>query len=343
MSEIEPSTRRLARRLNWETILALLLLIAVVGGTLLSKDFLTADNWANLLANFVEIALMALPLSLIVISGEIDLSVASMLGFSSSLLGLLWEYKLAMPLGILICLAVGALCGALNGFLIVRFRLPSLAVTIGTLALFRGFAYITLGDKAVADFPPEYAEFGIGVIPYTFVPMPFLLFIVLALIFWVILHHTTVGRSLYAIGGNQTAARFSGVNINRLKMLLFIVSGLISALAGIVFTFRFSSSRADNGTGFELSAIAAVFLGGILVQGGKGTVTGVVLALLLIGIINNVLTLADVASEILRIVTGSLLIISILLPNLIAATRERWRLVQRQKELEKLGTAPAAK
>jgi rhamnose transport system permease protein len=343
MSQSQPSTRRLARRVSWETILALLLFIAIVGGTLLNKDFLTAENWANLLANFVEIALMALPLSLIVITNEIDLSVASMLGLSSSLLGLLWEYKFAMPLAIVICLVVGALCGVLNGFLIVRFRLPSLAVTIGTLALFRGFAYIILGDKAVADFPPEYTGFGIGVIPYTFIPMPFVVFIALALIFWVLLHYTTVGRSLYAVGGNQTAARFSGVNIGRLKMLLFIASGVISALAGIVFTFRFSSARADNGTGFELSAIAAVFLGGVTVHGGKGTVTGVVLSLLLIGIINNVLTLADVASEVLRIVTGSLLIISILLPNLIASTHERWRLMQRQREITRLGAASAAK
>jgi rhamnose transport system permease protein len=339
----QPSTRRLARRISWETILALLVLIALVGGMLLSKDFLSVENWSNLLANFVEIALMALPLSLIVITNEIDLSVASILGLSSSLLGFLWEDKLPMPLAIVICLLVGALCGALNGFLIVRFHLPSLAVTIGTLALFRGFAYITLGDKAVADFPPAYAEFGIGNIPYTFIPSPFVLFIVLAVIFWVLLHHTTVGRSIYAIGGNQTAARFSGVNISRLKMLLFVASGLISALAGIVFSFRFSSSRADNGTGFELSAIAAVFLGGVTVQGGKGTVTGVVLSLLLIGIINNVLTLADVASEVLRIVTGSLLIISILLPNVIAATREKLRLIQRQKEIARLGNASAAK
>jgi rhamnose transport system permease protein len=337
MSESQLSTRRLARRVNWETILALLLLIAIGGGTLLNKDFLTAENWANLLANFVEIALMALPLCLIVITGEIDLSVASTLGLSSSLLGALWEYKVAMPLGILVCLVAGALCGALNGFLIVRFRLPSLAVTIGTLALFRGFAYIILGDKAVADYPPQYAEFGIGLIPGTFIPTPFVLFIVLALIFWILLHHTTVGRSIYAIGGNQTAARFSGINLNRLKLLLYIASGIISALAGIVYTFRFSSSRADNGTGFELSAIAAVFLGGVTVQGGKGTVTGVVLSLLLIGVINNVLTLADVASEILRIVTGSLLIVSVLLPNLIASSRERWRLMQRQRALAKLG------
>src|ERR1700722_5589959 len=339
----QPSTPRLARRISWETILALLVLIALVGGMLLSKDFLSVENWSNLLANFVEIALMALPLSLIVITNEIDLSVASILGLSSSLLGFLWEDKLPMPLAIVILLLGGALCGALNGFLIVRFRLPSLAVTIGTLALFRGFAYITLGDKAVADFPPEYAEFGIGNVPYTFIPSPFVLFIVLAVIFWVLLHHTTVGRSIYAIGGNQTAARFSGVNISRLKMLLFVASGLISAQSGTVFSFRFSSSRADNGTGFELSAIAAVFLGGVTVQGGKGTVTGVVLSLLLIGIINNVLTLADVASEVLRIVTGSLLIISILLPNLIASTHERWRLMQRQKEITRLGAASAAK
>jgi rhamnose transport system permease protein len=337
------STRRLARRVSWETMLAGLLAIAILGGALVNRDFLTVENWSNLLANFVEIALMALPLSLIVITGEIDLSVASILGLSSSLLGLLWEAKVAMPLAILLCLLLGAAAGALNGFLIVRFRLPSLAVTIGTLALFRGFAYILLGDKAVADFPPEYTAFGIGVIPFTFIPMPFALFIILAVVFWILLHHTTVGRRLYAIGGNQTAALFSGVDLKRLKMLLFIASGAISALAGIVYTFRFSSSRADNGTGFELSAIAAVFLGGVTVQGGKGTVTGVVLSLLLIGIINNVLTLADVANEILRIVTGSLLIASILLPNLIASTRERWRVRQRLREIAKFGAASTAK
>jgi len=343
MSQNQTSTRRLAGTVGWEAILVTLLVIAILGGTLLNKDFLTADNWSNLLANFVEIALMALPLTLIVITKEIDLSVASILGLSSSLLGLLWDAKVAMPLAIALCMLVGAACGALNGFLIVRFRLPSLAVTIGTLALFRGFAYILLGDKAVADFPPKYTSFGIGVIPSTFVPVPFVLFIILAVIFWVLLHHTTAGRCLYAIGGNQTAALFSGVNISRLKTLLFVASGVISALAGIVYTFRFSSSRADNGTGFELSAIAAVFLGGVTVQGGKGTVTGVVLSLSLIEIINNVLTLADVANEILRIITGSLLIISILLPNLIASTRERLRLLQRQREIAKLAAVSTTK
>src|SRR6516164_923438 len=188
MSQAQTSTRRLARRVGWETILAILLVVAIVAGNFLNKDFLTTENWANLLANFTEIALMALPLSLIVITNEIDLSVASILGLSSSLLGALWQYKLAMPLVLVTCLVAGALCGWLNGFLIVRFRLPSLAVTIGTLALFRGFAYILLGDEAVADFPPEYTSFGIGVIPGTFIPSPFALFIILAVIFWVVLH-----------------------------------------------------------------------------------------------------------------------------------------------------------
>ena len=343
MSQEEKSTRRLARKVNWETILAALLAIAIVGGWFLNRDFLTPENWTNLLANFVEIALLALPLSLIVITKEIDLSVASILGLSSSLLGLLWEAKVSMPLGILVCLLAGALAGALNGFLVVRFGLPSLAVTIGTLALFRGFAYVLLGDKAVADFPPEYTGFGIGTIPYTFIPSPFALFVILAVVFWLLLHHTTVGRRIYAIGGNQTAALFSGVNISRLKVSLFIASGVISALAGIIYTLRFSSSRADNGIGFELSAIAAVILGGVTVQGGRGTITGVVLSLLLIGILNNVLTLADVANEILRIVTGSLLIVSVLLPNLIASTRERLRLLQRQREIAKLAAVSTTK
>src|SRR6516165_2665091 len=146
MSQEGKSTRRLARRVNWETILAALLAIAIVGGGILNKDFLTPENWANLLANFVEIALLALPLSLIVITKEIDLSVASILGLSSSLLGLLWESKVSMPLGILVCLLAGAAAGALNGFLVVGFGLPSLAVTIGTLALFR-FAYPYWGTK----------------------------------------------------------------------------------------------------------------------------------------------------------------------------------------------------
>lgn len=334
------ATRRLTKGISWETLLALLLLAAVAAGAILNQDFLSAANWTNLLANFVEIALMALPLCLIVISKEIDLSVASMLGLSGALLGVLWQARVPMPIAVLLCLLAGAVAGAINGYLIVRFRLPSLAVTIGTLGLYRGLAFVLLGDQAIADFPPEYTEFGYGVVPFTFLPTPFALFLVLAAVCWILLHHTAFGRSLYAIGGNQTAARFSGINIGRIKMQLFIASGVISALAGIIFAFRFASARADNGTGFELSAVAAVLLGGVTVQGGKGTVVGVVLSLLLIGVINNALTLVDVSNEILTIVTGSLVILSVLLPNFIGMAREKLKVLKRERETLKTQVNP---
>lgn len=337
-----PATRRLAQRVSWEALLGILLAAAIIVGGILNPDFISAANWTNLLANFVEIALMALPLCLIVIAKEIDLSVASILGLSSALLGVLWQARVPMPVALLVCLTAGALAGAINGYLIVRFRLPSLAVTIGTLGLYRGLAFVLLGDQAIADFPPEYTEFGYGVVPFTFLPSPFALFLVLAAIFWILLHHTAFGRSLYAVGGNQTAARFSGINISRIKMLLFVASGVISALAGIIFTFRFASARADNGTGFELSAVAAVLLGGVTVQGGKGSVLGVVLSLLLIGVINNALTLVDVSNEILTIVTGSLVILSVLLPNSIAMAREKLRVINRRRELAKTHTHPVS-
>jgi rhamnose transport system permease protein len=155
-----------------------------------------------------------------------------------------------MPIALVLCLAAGALAGAINGFLIVRFRLPSLAVTIGTLGLYRGLAFVLLGDQAIADFPPEYTEFGYGVVPFTFLPTPFALFLVLAAVFWILLHHTAFGRSLYAVGGNQTAARFSGININRMKMLCSLLRNH-QCPAGIVFSSVSASARADNGTGLN--------------------------------------------------------------------------------------------
>jgi rhamnose transport system permease protein len=315
--------RRLARAIGWELILGILLMIAIVVGQILSADFLTTANWTNLLANFVEIALLALPLTLIVITKEIDLSVASILGLASSLLGFLWLARWPMPLILFCCLLAGGLAGLMNGFLIVQFRLPSLAVTIGTLTLFRGFSFVLLGDRAIADFPPAYSNIGFGTVG--FVPTPFLLFLGLAIATAVLVHGTPFGRTLFAIGGNQTAARFSGVRTQRTKLILFTLSGVISALAGIVYTFRFMSSRADNGTGFELSALAAVFLGGVSVTGGKGTMFGTFVSLLLIAVINNALTLVDVSNEILTIVTGSLLIASIVLPNLLSRLREQFR------------------
>ncbi len=213
--------------------------------------------------------------------------------------------------------------------LVTRLGLPSLAVTIGTLALYRGLAFVLLGDRAVADFPQAYTNFGFGTVPGTLIPIPIAVGAVLAVLTAVVLHATPFGRSLYAIGSNEVAARFSGLRVERTKLLLFVMSGLMSALAGVVYTFRFASARGDNATGFELGVIAAVLLGGVSIFGGKGSVIGAVLAVFLIGLINGALTIVDVSNEILTIVTGLLLIGSVLVPNLIAraqAARQRRRL-----------------
>jgi rhamnose transport system permease protein len=241
-------------------------------------------------------------------------------------MGVLWHMGLPMPLVIAIVLVAGTLAGLFNGLVIVRFNLPSLAVTIGTLALFRGLAYVLLGDQAIADFPAAYTAFGIDTIAATFLPMPFILVILGAIVFTVLLQATPFGRSLYAIGANPVAAQFSGIDVAKTKLRLFMLSGAMAALAGVVYTLRFTSARGDNGEGFELSVIAAVLFGGVSIFGGRGSMIGVLLSLLIIGVLRNALTLADVSSETLTIVTGALLLSSVLIPNLVArfrATREK--------------------
>src|ERR1700761_1858505 len=209
----------------WEASLGVLLVAALVLGRVLSPDFLGAANLSNMLADFTEIALMALPMTLIIVAAEIDLSVASVLGASSALMGVLWHMGLPMPLVIVIVLVAGTLAGLLNGLVIVKLNLPSLAVTIGSPALFRGLAYVLLGDQAIADFPPEYTSFGINTVGNSFLPQPFVIVLIGAIVFCVLLQATAFGRSLYAIGANPTAAAFSGIDVERTKLKLFVMSG----------------------------------------------------------------------------------------------------------------------
>ena len=324
-------TRKRETPLRWEILLVIVLVLSLVLGRVLSPMFLTGANITNVLADLTEIALMALPMTLIIVAAEIDLSVASVLGASSALMGVLWHMGLPMPLVIVLVLIVGALAGLLNGLVIVRLNLPSLAVTIGTLALFRGLAYVLLGDQAVADFPAGYTAFGMDNLGATFIPLPFVIVIVGAVVFTVLLQATAFGRSLYAIGANPTAATFSGIEVAKIRLRLFVLSGVMSALAGVVYTLRFTSARGDNGEGFELSVIAAVLFGGVSIFGGRGSMVGVLLSLLIIGVLKNALTLDDVSSETLTIVTGVLLLASVLIPNLVA----RWRAMRDRRFIAK--------
>jgi rhamnose transport system permease protein len=324
-------TRKRETPLRWEILLVIVLVLSLVLGRVLSPVFLTGANISNVLADLTEIALMALPMTLIIVAAEIDLSVASVLGASSALMGVLWHMGLPMPLVIVLVLIVGALAGLLNGLAIVKLNLPSLAVTIGTLALFRGLAYVLLGDQAVADFPAGYTAFGMNNLGPSFIPLPFVIVLVGAVVFTVLLQATAFGRSLYAIGANPMAATFSGIEVAKIRLRLFVLSGVMSALAGVVYTLRFTSARGDNGEGFELSVIAAVLFGGVSIFGGRGSMVGVLLSLLIIGVLKNALTLDDVSSETLTIVTGVLLLASVLIPNLVA----RWRAMRDRRFIAK--------
>jgi ribose/xylose/arabinose/galactoside ABC-type transport system permease subunit len=180
-----------------------------------------------------------------------------------------------------------------------------------------------LGDRAIAEFPAQYTELAVGDVPGTPIPYPVALFVLLAVVTAVVLHATGFGRSLFAIGAQEEAARFAGIRVKRIKLILFVLSGTVAAFAGVIFTLRYGSARADNGIGLELAVIAAVLLGGVDFDGGRGTLGGVIAGVLLIGLLRNLLMLNDVATEIQSIVTGMLLIISVITPRLVTAVALR--------------------
>ena len=323
--EARDGVNPLARLLRWETLIAFLIVVTCIVGSQLSGEFLTTDSITTSTFDMIEVALMALPLTLVIVAAEIDLSIASVLGLSSAVMGKLWNAGLPIEAIMLICLGLGVVCGAFNGFLVTRLGLPSLAVTIGTMGLYRGLAFVVLGDQSVTSFPSDWTDRAFGVVGGGdgWIPNVLILFAVLAVIFGFLLHYTPFGRTVYAIGANEEAARFSGVRVKRARMILFTLSGLISALAGIEMTLRESTASADIGTGFELTVVAAVVLGGVSIFGGRGRMGGVVLALILLGAIQKALTLANgVSSYWIQIVDGILLVGSVLVPNLLARARE---------------------
>jgi rhamnose transport system permease protein len=308
---------------RWETLIVALLAITVIAGQAISPQFLTADSFTTGSLDYSEVALMALPLTLVIVAAEIDLSIASVLALSSAVMAYLWNHGQPIEAIIPICLAVGALCGAFNGLLVTRLGLPSLAVTIGTLALFRGLAFVVIGDDSVTDFPSTWTDRAFGNFAGTFVPDTMVLVAILAVGFGVLLHATPFGRSVFAIGANEEAAYFSGIRVKRIKMALFVMSGTVAALAGVVISLRNSTAAANVGEGFELTTVAAVVLGGVSIFGGRGTIGGVILALFLLGGIQKALLLSEsISSYWIQITTGALLIGSVLGPNLVHRARE---------------------
>lgn len=306
---------------RWDTWVLIVLAAVALGAGALIDGFASGRNTQFLLLDVVAIALIALPMTLIVVTGEIDLSVASTLGLCSAVMGQLWVSGLPLELVIVLVIALGALLGAVNGVFVTRFGLPSLAVTIGTLAAYRGLAFVVLGDQAVADFPVMWTDAASATVGGGAMPWAMVAGLVLALAFGVTLHATPFGRSLYAIGNNDEAATFAGISVGRAKFWLFVVSGAVAGLAGVYWTLRYASARADNGAGLELAVVAAVLLGGVSIFGGRGTLVGVLGGVLLLGTLRNALQLADVPADTLNVITGTLLITSVVIPNVVAMLR----------------------
>ncbi|AZS38283.1 Autoinducer 2 import system permease protein LsrD [Microbacterium lemovicicum] len=316
-----PAWRRVL--LTRESAIIALLLIVVIVALASVRNFDSPLTVTYLLRDVAPILLIALPMTLIIITEEIDLSVASIVGLSSVMTGLLTQAGLPFPVAAVVAILVGTVAGAFNGFLVTVVGLPSLAVTIGTLALFRGIAVGLLGTTAITEFPEEWTDLAKANIPGTPIPVIIVPFAVLAIVFAVMLHFTPFGRSLYAIGLNKEAAQFSGIDVGRTKFLLFVMSGAMSGFAGVYFTLLYSNARGDNATGMELQIIAAVLLGGVSIFGGRGALHGVIAGVLLIGTLGSALRLAGVTSDIINVITGVLLIVSVVSASVLAWLHRR--------------------
>ena len=310
-------------RKSWDTAILVLLLAVLILASLTTEGFLTALNFSYIFSNTSEITIIAFAMLFMIIMGEIDLSVASILALGSAMLG--WSYAKGAPiwLSILICILVGTLCGLINGFLVTKLGLGSLAVTIGTLALYRGVANGILGENTVNEFPEFWTSFGFDTIGTSFMPKTLPLIIFFGIMFGILLHRTPFGRRTLAIGQSPEAARFAGVNIIRHKMIVFTFTGFMSGIAGVVYTFRFSTAQADNGVGIELLVISAILLGGVSIFGGIGTMWGVVAGVLLAGSVESWLTLREINAQWRTIVTGLLLLLSVAAPVLVQKSRNR--------------------
>ncbi|HSN76309.1 MAG TPA: ABC transporter permease [Anaerolineae bacterium] len=330
ISASAPRRSFLARFQRWEWMLVGLIALVVVLNSQLSPYFLDARNLSRTSSDFMEIGLMMLPMVFIIITGGIDLSVASNLAMCASFMG--WLFMRGVPIwpAALAALLLGAAGGLFNGLLVARVKLPPLVVTLGTYAFYRGIAYVLLGDQAARGYPEAFTFIGQGKLPDTLIPFSVALFIMLAIVFGLVLHKTTFGRYLFAIGNNENATVYSGVPVARIKIAVYTISGLMAGLAGIVLAARFGSTRPDIGLGLELAVITAAVLGGVDINGGIGTMGGAVLSLLLIGLLRFGMGLLNIQGQVQGMVIGLLLILSILLPNIARNLSARGGHAQRQ-------------
>jgi len=300
---------------SWEALLLVVAVAIFVLNSLASPYFLDPWNLSDASFNFTEKAMIAFAMAMLIIAGEIDLSVGAIIALASTVMGAAAAAGAGTPVLVALGLATGLACGAFNGMLVARFGLPSIVVTIGTMSLFRGISYIVLGDGAYTAYPASFAWFGQGYVWWV-ITVELVIFALAALAFGILLHRTNFGRMVYAIGNNATAARFSGIRVEKIRFILFLLTGLMSGIAAICLTSRLGSTRPSIASGFELEVVTIVVLGGVSILGGSGSILGVALAALVMGLVTFGLGLLNVPGIVMSIIVGLLLIAVIALPRL---------------------------
>lgn len=314
-------TSRFSRAIrSWEALLFIVAGSIFIVNSFASPYFLDPWNLSDATFNFTEKAMIAFAMAMLIIAGDIDLSVASIIALASTAMGMAMVAGVGVPGIVVVGITTGLACGAVNGFLVAGIGLPSIVVTIGTMSLFRGISYIVLGDKAYTGYPADFAYFGQGYVWWVF-SFELVLFAVMAVLYWVLLHRTNFGRTVYAIGNNPTAALFSGIRVARVRFILFLLTGLMSGIAAVCLTSRLGSTRPSIATGWELEVVTMVVLGGVNILGGSGTIPGVVLAAFVMGLVTFGFGLLNVPGIVMSIFIGLLLISVIALPRLWARVR----------------------
>lgn len=315
--------RKFERFFTWEALLLVLLLAIMTTNALQTTFYLRADNQINLFQLSIEKIILALMMTFIIINAEIDLSVASIMGLAACTTSYLWINKFPMEVCVLGGLLSGVAAGFVNGFMVSRVGLPSLVVTLAGLIGYRGLARVLLEDRSVGQFPEWFNNLGQQPILGPF-PLGLIIFFILLVISIIILQYSGFGRLVYVIGNNKDVARYSGVNVGRVKMTLYIASGLVAALAGLLYTARLGAVRGDTALGFELDVITMVLMGGVSIFGGSGSIWGVLLSILIILNVRNGMGLANISGNMQTGVIGILLILSVLVPNIARSVQAIW-------------------
>jgi len=299
---------------QWEWMLVLMLIIVNIINISSSSNYANFDNIMNAMRDFLDKAIVVFPMALVIVLGEIDISVASIMALSSVTMGMAYQAGVPMGLAIVIGLLVGTLCGFINGIILVKFpELSSMIVTLATQIIFRGIASILLETGSVGGFPDWFNSFGwgkVGSIPII------LIFTIIEALFFVYLHFTKFGRRTYAMGNSVMVSKFSGIKTNKIKLIIFTMAGLLAAVAAVFLASKMGSVRPDVAKGYELDIIAMVVLGGVASSGGKGKILGCILSILVIGFLRYGLGLVNVTSQVIMIIVGTLLIVAVAITNL---------------------------